>query len=262
MLIDIGVNLTSKRFEKDFDEMMQRAAASGVSKMVVTGTNIAESNSAMALSDKYPDILYSTAGIHPHNAKEFDKNSLSQLSELLDKRAVVAIGECGLDFNRNFSEPVDQLACFEAQLELAVEKQVPVFLHQRDAHDDFTEVLSKYINKIPRAIAHCFTGSGSELNSYLEMGLYIGITGWVCDERRGQELRSIVNTIPLDRLMIETDAPYLLPRDLKPKPKSSRNESKYLPHICQTVADCYSLPYEVIEEHCYRNSVNFFKLDD
>lgn len=262
MLIDIGVNLTSKRFEKDFDEMMQRAAASGVSKMIVTGTSISESSSASVLADKYPNILYSTAGIHPHNAKEFDENSLSQLSELLDKKSVVAIGECGLDFNRNFSEPADQLLCFEAQLELAVEKQMPVFLHQRDAHDDFISILSKYINKIPRAIAHCFTGSTSELSAYIEMGLYIGITGWVCDERRGQELRSIVNTIPLDRIMIETDAPYLLPRDLKPKPKSSRNESMYLPHICQAVANCYAEPYEVIAESSYRNSIDFFNLDD
>ncbi|MCK5335288.1 MAG: TatD family hydrolase, partial [Gammaproteobacteria bacterium] len=135
MLVDIGVNLTSKRFAKDFEDMIQRAVSSDVSKMVVTGTNISESDSAVSLSGKYPGILYSTAGIHPHNAKEFDQNSLNQLSELLDNKNVVAVGECGLDFNRNFSKPVDQLVCFEAQLELAVEKQMPVFLHQRDAHD-------------------------------------------------------------------------------------------------------------------------------
>lgn len=260
MLVDIGVNLTSKRFEKDFEEMMQRAASSGVGKMIVTGTNIPESTSAILLTEKYPDVLYSTAGIHPHNAKEFDQNSLTQLSGLLFNESVVAIGECGLDFNRNFSEPADQLVCFEAQLELAVEKQMPVFLHQRDAHDDFVRIISKYIDKLPRAVAHCFTGSELELKDYLEMGLYIGVTGWVCDERRGQELRSIVNSIPLDRLMIETDAPYLLPRDLKPKPKSSRNESMYLPHICQTIADCYTEKYEVIEQYSYQNSIRFFNL--
>lgn len=262
LLVDIGVNLTSKRFEKDFEEMMQRAATSGVRKIVVTGTNIAESSRALSLSEKHPEVLHSTAGIHPHNAKEFDQHSLSQLSTLLAQKSVVAVGECGLDFNRNFSEPADQLLCFEAQLELAVETQMPVFLHQRDAHDDFVRILSQYIDKLPRAVAHCFTGSEHELKTYLEMGLYIGITGWVCDERRGQELRAIVNRIPLNRLMIETDAPYLLPRDLKPKPKSSRNEPMYLPHICQTIADCYAEEYDVIEQHSYQNSINFFNLND
>ena len=262
MLVDIGVNLTSKRFAKDFEDMIQRAVSSDVSKMVVTGTNISESDSAVSLSGKYPGILYSTAGIHPHNAKEFDQNSLNQLSELLDNKNVVAVGECGLDFNRNFSKPVDQLVCFEAQLELAVEKQMPVFLHQRDAHDDFIKILVQYIDKLPCAVAHCFTGNEYELKAYLEMGLYIGITGWICDERRGHELRSIVNQIPLDKLMIETDAPYLLPRDLKPKPKSNRNEPAFLPHICQSVADCYAEPYAVIEEHCYQNSISFFGLDN
>lgn len=262
MLVDIGVNLTSKRFEKDFDEMIQRALLSGVNKMVVTGTNIDESNSAVLLSENYPGILYSTAGIHPHNAKEFDAQSIDQLSLLLNQPGVVAVGECGLDFNRNFSEPADQLVCFEAQLELAVEKQLPVFLHQRDAHDDFIKILNRYVEKLPRAVAHCFTGSESELKEYLEMGLYIGITGWICDERRGGELRSIVDSIPLDRLMIETDAPYLLPRDLKPKPKSSRNESAFLPHICQSVADCYGLPCLEIETASFKNSVQFFGLEN
>ncbi|MCK5335623.1 MAG: TatD family hydrolase, partial [Gammaproteobacteria bacterium] len=134
--------------------------------------------------------------------------------------------------------------------------------HQRDAHDDFIKILAQYIDKLPRAVAHCFTGNAYELKEYLEMGLYIGITGWICDERRGHELRSIVNQIPLDKLMIETDAPYLLPRDLKPKPKSNRNEPAFLPHICQSVADCYAEPYAVIEEHCYQNSISFFGLDN
>lgn len=261
MLVDIGVNFTSKRFDKDLDETVQRAVSSGVEKIIITGTSVDDSLNAALLSNQFSNVCYSTAGIHPHNAKEFDENSLMQLSTLLERNQVVAVGECGLDFNRNFSEPKDQLICFEAQLELAVEKQKPVFLHQRDAHDDFIQILSRYINKIPRAVAHCFTGNQKELDAYLEMGLSIGITGWVCDERRGQELRSIVNRVPLDRLMIETDAPYLLPRDLRPKPKSSRNEPMYLPHVCQVVANCYGEPYEVIEKQSYQNSIHFFDLE-
>ena len=261
MLVDIGVNLTSNQFKQDLDAVITDAIECGVSKMVVTGTNIAESKNALLLTEKYADVLYSTAGIHPHHAKEFSKESVCQLEKLLENKNVVAVGECGLDFNRNFSEPEDQLTCFEAQLELAVEKQMPVFLHQRDAHKDFLKILSLYINKIPAAVAHCFTGNEKELNDYLELGLYIGITGWICDERRGEELKSIVNKIPLNRLMIETDAPYLLPRDLKPRPKLRRNEPKYLPHICQTVASCYQESAEIIEKHCYENSIRFFGLE-
>ncbi|MDH5424261.1 MAG: TatD family hydrolase [Gammaproteobacteria bacterium] len=260
MLVDIGANLSSPRFDKDIDEVITRAISSGVGQMIVTGTSVTESEKAIALSAGYPGILYSTAGIHPHNAKDSSLASLEQLSVLLDSRYVVAVGECGLDFNRNFSVPKDQLRCFTAQLELAVEKKMPVFLHQRDAHSDFARILAQYIDRLPAAVAHCFTGNEDELIQYLDMGLYIGITGWVCDERRGLDLKSLVHKIPLQRLMIETDAPYLLPRDLKPKPKSSRNEPAYLPHICQVVADCYGRPYTEIETHSYNNSLRFFNI--
>lgn len=260
MLVDIGVNLTSSRFKKDLYDVISRARDSGVSKMIVTGTNIYESQQARDLTVKYNDVLYSTAGIHPHNAKEFDHDSIKQLSTLLDTKSVVAVGECGLDYNRNFSTPEAQRYCFEEQLKLAVEKQRPVFLHQRDAYEDFVSILTRHIEKIPAAVAHCFTGNKNELDSYLEMGLFIGVTGWVCDERRGKELKSILRDIPLERLMIETDAPYLLPRDIRPKPKSSRNEPVYLPHICQVVADCYNLPYDVIAETTYKNSIAFFSI--
>lgn len=262
LLIDVGVNLSSKRFDKDVDEVVQRAVESGVSRMIVTGTNIEESYKALQLVEKYSGILYSTAGIHPHHAKEFSKESIPQLSLLLNNKSVVAIGECGLDFNRNFSEPVDQLKCFEAQLELAVEKQMPVFMHQRDAHNDFIKLLSRYISNLPSAVVHCFTGNKDELQAYIEMGLYIGITGWICDERRGLELKESVNSIPLNRIMIETDSPYLLPRDLNPKPGSNRNEPRYISHICQTVASCYDLPFSVLEQNTYQNSIKFFNIDD
>lgn len=262
LLVDIGVNLTSGRFKKDLDEVIRKAQDSGVIKMVVTGTNINESQQALDLTLNYDGVLYSTAGIHPHNAKEFDNDSFEQLSMLLDKKSVVAVGECGLDYNRNFSTPEAQRYCFEEQLKLAVEKQRPVFLHQRDAHEDFVSILAQYNEKIPAAVAHCFTGNKNELDSYLEMGLFIGITGWVCDERRGKELKSMLSDIPLERLMIETDAPYLMPRDIRPKPKSNRNEPVYLPHICQVVADSYNLSYEVIAENTYKNSLRFFSIND
>jgi len=261
LLVDIGVNLTSKQFEKDTNEVIQRALQSGVGKMIVTGTNLLESEKALQLNKQYPGVLYSTAGIHPHHAKEFSPGLVTKLASLLEEDSVRALGECGLDFNRNFSTPAAQLICFEAQLELAVEKNAAVFLHQRDAHQDFIAILSKYIEKLPAAVAHCFTGNQKELQCYLEMGLYIGITGWICDDRRGQVLSSIVNQIPLDKLMIETDAPYLLPGDMQPKPRSRRNEPAFLPHICQAVAACYQQPYALIEQHSYHNSMHFFGIN-
>ncbi len=260
MLIDIGVNLTSGQFAADYCQVIERAKQAGVEKLIITGTNIPESIQAEHMASQQPGVLYSTSGIHPHHAKEFNQDSILTLSNLLEKQQVVAVGECGLDYNRNFSEPADQRRCFSAQLELAAEKNRPVFLHQRDAHEDFVRLLSEYLPQIPAAVAHCFTGTADEMQQYIDMGLYIGITGWICDERRGQELKSIVNEIPLDRLMIETDAPYLLPRDLQPKPKSRRNEPMYLPHIAEVVADCYGVSFNEIEKVTAENSQRFFNL--
>jgi TatD DNase family protein len=147
---------------------------------------------------------------------------------------------------------------FRLQLELAVEIGKPVFLHQRDAHDAFTSILRDYLPSLAGGVAHCFTGDERELRDYLSMGLAIGITGWICDERRGRHLRELVRLIPLDRMMLETDAPYLLPRDLEPRPKSRRNEPRYLPHILETVAACRNESPAVIAAATTRNALAFF----
>ena len=131
----------------------------------------------------------------------------------------VAVGECGLDFFRDYSPRDAQRRAFAAQLELAAEVGKPVFLHQRDAHEEFVAMLAPARASLAGGVAHCFTGGPAELDAYLELDLYIGVTGWVCDERRGAALRAAVPRIPLDRLLVETDAPYLLPRDLEPKPR-------------------------------------------
>ena len=148
---------------------------------------------------------------------------------------MVAIGECGLDFNRNFSAHEQQEYAFDAQLALAAELQMPVFLHCRDAHERFVAVLKPRIARLPGAVVHCFTGTADELAECPDMGLSVGITGWVCDERRGMTLRELLPQIPADRLLLETDAP-LLPRDMRPRPTSRRNEPCFLPHIVQQVA--------------------------
>ncbi|MGH8280832.1 MAG: TatD family hydrolase [Gammaproteobacteria bacterium] len=259
-LIDIGANLTHDSFDSDRAEVIARARDMGISAMIVTGSDVAHSHKALELCHAYPGTLYCTAGIHPHQAKNFAADALQTLRNLLVNPEVVAVGECGLDYFRNFSPHAAQLTCFEAQLQLAAETRKPVFLHQRDAHADFMAVLNRYRQQLSVAVAHCFTGSEAELRDYLSLDLHIGITGWICDERRGSHLRELMKLIPANRLMLETDAPYLLPRDLKLKPRAHRNEPMYLAHICAVVATCIGKSAEQIGAETTANAQCFFKL--
>lgn len=235
-MFDIGVNLTSSQFAKDYSQVVSRAKTAAVTGMLITGTDIEESQAALELALAYPGYCWSTAGVHPHQASRWQIDVEQQIRSLAAHAVVVAIGECGLDFNRNFSTPAEQEIAFTAQLALAAELELPVFLHCRDAHERFITLLAPWLDKLPAAVVHCFTGTADELDSCLALGLSIGITGWVCDERRGLELRALLPRIPVQQLLLETDAPYLLPRDLHPKPASRRNEPCFLPHIVQQVA--------------------------
>ncbi len=235
-MFDIGVNLTSSQFAADRPEVVARARAAGVSGMLLTGTSVSGSQEALALAQCFPGYCWATAGVHPHDASGWSEETAEALYQLARQRGVVALGECGLDFNRNFSTPQQQERAFSAQLALAAELALPVFLHCRDAHPRFIALLSPWLDKLPGAVVHCFTGDAEELTACLALGLSIGITGWVCDERRGLALRALLPAIPAERLLLETDAPYLLPRDLHPKPASRRNEPALLPHIVRQVA--------------------------
>lgn len=260
-LIDIGANLAHDSFDDDREAVLARAAAAGVTRIVVTGSSDQSNRDAAALAKARPSVLYATAGMHPHHASEYTEASDTLIRELADNGDIVAVGECGLDYFRNFSPREAQLDAFKAQLEIAADTGLPVFLHQRDAHDDFVEVLEPMLPKLSRAIAHCFTGEHESLREYLAMGLYIGVTGWICDERRGTHLRDIVSAVPDDRLMIETDAPYLLPRTIRPKPKSRRNEPMYLPEVLRVVAQARDQSEDQVAASTTRNAVKFFNLD-
>ena len=235
-LIDIGANLTHDSFDRDRDAVIQSAAAVGVRRMMITGASPEGSQQALTLARAYPGTLWATAGVHPHHATEYADGTSELLAGLADDPAVVAVGECGLDYFRNFSPVKAQKAAFAAQLDIAVSNGKPVFLHQRDAHDDFVSILGSRIDKLSGGVAHCFTGKRGEMDEYLDMGLYIGITGWVCDERRGHDLQEAVPHLPLERLLLETDAPYLVPRDLPEKLPARRNEPRVLPHVLSAVA--------------------------
>lgn len=232
-LIDIGVNLTNKSFRGDLDAVVERARHAGVVHMVVTGTTVEASGAARALAAGRPELLSATAGVHPHHASSCDHDTIAALRALAAEPVVRAVGECGLDYNRNYSPPEAQRRWFAAQVELAVELGMPLFLHQRDAHEDFLAIVGDA--PVP-AVVHCFTGSDAELDDYLARGFFIGITGWINDERRGQDLAAAAPRIPADRLMIETDAPYLLPRDMPSPPKNRRNEPAFLPFVLERLA--------------------------
>ena len=240
-LIDIGANLTHESFARDLDAVLQRARDAGVTRMVVTGASRADNPKALALARAHPGVLWATAGVHPHHAAEYTDECDAELRALHAHAEVVAVGECGLDYFRDFSPRPAQHKAFERQLQIAADLVAagtpkPLFLHQRDAHADFMAMLKNFDGRLGAVVVHCFTGSREDLFDYLDRDWHIGITGWLCDERRGAHLRELVRHIPADRLMIETDAPYLLPRTLRPMPKDRRNEPAFLAHIAAEVA--------------------------
>lgn len=228
--------------------------------MVVTGTHIEATRTAIGLCRQYPEHLSATCGVHPHHAAELDDAAFEALLVLAADPSVVAIGECGLDYYRNYAPRDAQLRAFRRQLELAVRVGKPVFLHQRDAHEDFVAVLREYRASLTGGVAHCFTGHARELADCLALELAIGITGWICDERRGRHLIGLVADIPRGRLMIETDAPYLLPRTLEPRPRSRRNEPAYLAEVARVVAEARGETVAALAAHTTQAACTLFGL--
>jgi TatD DNase family protein len=256
--VDIGINLAHPGYAHDRAAVLERAAAAGVVHLVVTGSSVDSSRAARAYAHADRLRLSATAGVHPHHASELDTAALGELRALLATPEVVAAGECGLDYYRDLSPRADQQRALRAQIELAIEARKPLFLHQRDAHTDFVAILAEYGASLPRAVAHCFTGSRAEAEQYLRMGLAIGITGWICDERRGLHLREVVRAVPADRLMLETDGPYLLPRTLARKPATRRNEPMYLGEVCRAVASAREQSYEQTARATSQTAAAFF----
>lgn len=249
-------------FNKNREEILEESKEVGVNQFIITGTNVKSSIESVnyAKQEKFNNILFSTAGVHPHDAKTCDGNTLEELEKLAKEKCVVAIGECGLDFNRNYSPEDVQKEWFEKQIQLAEKLDMPLFLHERDAHEDMVKILEKYPEMAKKACIHCFTGTKAEAEKYIELGCYIGVTGWICDERRGQSLQEAVTVIPPNRMMIETDAPFLIPRNLSKKPKSNKNKPKYLPHILKTIAEYKYMDYEELGNSVTKTTKEFFNI--
>ncbi len=260
MFVDIGANLTHGDFHQDFDLVLDRAVHAGVSKIMITGSSQESSEAALSLAQRYPGQLFATAGIHPHHAEETTPAVIDALAKMLAQDEVKSVGETGLDFFRDLSPRETQVASFESHIELAVEHNLPMFLHERDAYPMFAEILRAHRSRLGKVVVHCFTGEKDALHAYLDLDCHIGITGWICDERRGKHLLDIVGDIPSDRLMIETDAPYLLPRTIRPRPKSRRNEPSFLSYVCNTIAQVTGKSPEEIAASTKHNAEEFFDL--
>ena len=264
MLIDIGVNLSNSRFQKTIEDVLVRATSAGVEKMILTGTSIDDSEAVLSIckrfKDQFPNSLYATAGVHPHDADTFNSDSVIKLNQLCEDKSVVAVGETGLDFNRYFSDSTNQERAFESHIEIALQHDLPLFLHERDAAKRQLDIIKSHVNQFPKAVIHCFTGDKKTLFSYLDLDLYIGITGWICDERRGLALQNIVKNIPLERLMIETDAPYLIPRTMPSPPKDKCNEPSFLKYVVDEIANHREESAELLKMTTSATAIEFFNL--
>lgn len=258
MWFDAGVNLTNQRLLKSLPEVMTTAEEAGVTKQLVIATSLEETRAAIKLCEQYPQQLLMTAGIHPHDAGEATECFAEELSELAAHEAVVAIGECGLDFHRNYSPQERQEAVFIAQIKVANQLKLPLYLHERDAIDKQIELLNRYCDDDITCLTHCFTGGPKEAHRYLERGHWFGVTGWICDERRNGQLIAALPNIPLERLVLETDAPFLLPRGIKPRPKM--NEPKFLPTIGHAVSNAMNIPLNELAKQTTENAKRLFNV--
>jgi len=257
-IADIACNFTSDRFDNDLGEVIDRAVANDITKFGLICSRLSDLDKLLEIYNQYSKEMFFTIGVHPHHANEINEKYLEKLKEVIKINNPHAVGETGLDFFRNLSTYEEQVFAFEEQIEIAIEVNKPLFLHQRDSHDDFIKILRKYSSDINKAVVHCFTGTQKQLDDYLELNCYIGVTGWICDEKRNIELRKTIKNIPLSRLMIETDSPYLIPKNLPDKPKNNRNEPKYLNHILNEVAGLMDIDINLLKKETFKNSKGFF----
>ena len=258
-IADIACNFTSDRFDNDLDEVINQAIVNNITKFGLICSRLSDIDKLLEIYNRYSKDMFFTIGVHPHHANEINEEYLKKLKEVINNNNPHAIGETGLDFFRNLSTYEEQIFAFEEQIKIAIDTNKPLFLHQRDSHDDFIKILRKYSSDINKSVVHCFTGTKEQLNDYLELDCYIGVTGWICDAKRNVELRKTIKNIPLERLMIETDCPYLIPKNLEEKPKNNRNEPSYLNHIANEVATLMKKDINDIREKTYKTSLSFFQ---
>jgi len=274
-MVDCGVNLTNPKFHQNTDYVIARALSSGVQKMVVTGLKLVGSKSAVIMTKTRPNVLYAAVGVHPHFVKddweEKNNKTLDVLEELVKQPECVAVGECGLDFNRNYSPAELQTSTFKQQVQLAVRYQKALLIHERDSHDAILEVLKGFESTLPPVVMHCFTGSAEQIKTYVAKGFYIGVTGYVCKEKHGEHLRAAIKdgTLPLKNIVVESNAPYMTPNtpddQIDPVSKTllehcfADNEPCTLSIIVRCIAKCLSKEPRTIADQLTENAMNVFR---
>jgi TatD DNase family protein len=262
LLADSCFNINHESFKNDLGDILDAANNVGVEYFFCPASKEKEIVDLINLSESYQKNIFCSVGIHPHYASDLKPSTIQNLQKYLGNKHVRAIGEIGLDYYRNFQSPEIQKKCFNAFLELASTHQYPLFLHHREAFDDFYPMIKNCIGEVPESIVHCFTGTKSELKKFLELGVYIGITGWVCDPKRGADLREIIKYIPLDRLLIETDAPYLVPKNMVNKPRNNRNEPLFLEHIATNISELLNIDKALLAEETTKNFKKLFRIQN
>jgi len=257
-IADIACNFTSERFDKDLDKVIDTAITNKITKFGLICSRLSDLDKILKIYEQYSKNMFFTIGAHPHHANEINDEYLKKLKVAVTNNNPHAIGETGLDFFRNLSTYEEQIYAFEEQIKIAIDANKPLFLHQRDSHDDFIKILRKYSSDINKAVVHCFTGTQEQLDDYLELDCFIGVTGWICDEKRNVELRKTIKNIPLSKLMVETDCPYLIPKDLPDKPKNNRNEPSNLNHIVREISSLIDIDEDILRKETFKNTKYFF----
>lgn len=259
--IDIGLNLANAKFAHDWQAVIERGQAAGVEGFILTGTSIDSSTRSRSLARDLPlGSGYFTAGIHPHSASTLTRESIASLRHLLRDPRAVAVGETGLDYFRDLSARVAQKESFRRHVDLACELSMPLFLHERGAHEDLLRVLDTFGTSLPPCVVHCFTGTPDEAREYVNRGFYIGITGWIGQARRNRPLLEAMPLIPLDRIMLETDGPYLTPDRFKTH-TPGRNEPSAMPVIAHCAAEAAQQNLDTFVGTIYENTRRFFRLE-
>ena len=256
--IDIACNFTHESFKHNLEEVIKNAEREDVEKFVLLCASLTDLDPIKLIQNKAPEKYFISAGIHPHHATEIVKINYDNLLNKLKSINPHAIGETGLDYFRNISPPDIQKKSFKMHIEIAKELSLPLYLHQRDAHSDFIRIIKERKNNFPKFVVHCFTGTQKELDDYLELDAYIGLTGWICDAKRNIDLRKSIKNIPIEKMMIETDSPYLIPKNLINKPKKNINEPKYLPHIANEICELTGYELEELKLATSNNAIDFF----
>ncbi|MFZ5569353.1 MAG: TatD family hydrolase [Thermodesulfobacteriota bacterium] len=258
-LFDSHCHLDDASFSADLPEVMARGARAGVKAVMTVGITLETSEHAIALAEKYSGV-YASIGIHPHDAAECSEKSLGRLKQLARHPKVRAWGETGLDFNRMFSPQQDQEHWFHRQIEIADELDLPLIFHERDSGGRFLDILKSHHRRSRRGVVHCFSGTVEEMRNYVDMGLHIGITGILTNRQRGEQLREMVPEIPGDRLVVETDAPYLTPTP--ERNRFRRNEPAFVRSTFLKLAAVRGEEPAALAATIWNNTLQLFDITD